>query len=317
MASDATFPTMRRFVSDGTVLPLNGSGDEPETGPTRPASTTEYDPEETHPEIVIGRGLTIQVLWLTPELAEKFLARLGRKQRNNKTAHLKSLIEDISAKRWHLNGETIIIGSDGHLYDGKHRCQAVIKAGIPVLTLVVRGVDPVAYATIDNSARRSPGDNLKAENVENYIAVSVAAKFLYRYERKMLRGMGSSAYPALSPVAISEIVSRHPGLIEAAHCTVRQARMVHYHGAAAFCYYLLSCLDAADASRFFDKLHSGEDLGKGNPILALRNRFISDTPFDADDSILYIFKAWNLMRKGRSSGRMINWQRGEVFPYPA
>jgi hypothetical protein len=317
MANDATFPAMRRFISNGADVPPNGNGEGPDAGTPMPASTTDYDPEETYPEIVIGCGLTIQVLWLTPELAAKFLARLGQKQRNSKSAHLKSIVDDIRAGHWYLNGETIIIGSDGHLYDGKHRCQAVITAGCPVKTLVVRGIDPAAYATIDNSAKRSPGDLLKAENVQNYVAVAVAARFLYRYERKMIRGMGSATYPVLSPVAITEIIVRHPGLIEGAHHTVRHARLVHYHGAAAFCYYILSSLDAADTSRFFDKLHSGEDLSKGDPILSLRNRFISDTPFDADDAVHFIFKAWNLMRKGRSSSRIINWQKGDSFPYPA
>jgi hypothetical protein len=71
---------------------------------------------------------------------------------------------DILQDRFVLNGEPFIIGSNGQLLDGMHRAYAIYGADRPVQSLVVRGVDPAVFATINTGKPRSFSDMIKIQN---------------------------------------------------------------------------------------------------------------------------------------------------------
>ena len=76
---------------------------------------------------------------ITPEIAEAYMERnkINRSVSNHTVA---KYANDMSNGMWQINGEPIVFDVNGNLKDGQHRLLAVIRAGVPVSMLVVRGV---------------------------------------------------------------------------------------------------------------------------------------------------------------------------------
>lgn len=91
-------------------------------------------------------GLTVEVEVITPEKAAEYLQNNAyhRKVKKKKVAEYMKEMED---GNWKLNGKTITFDKNGRLLNGQHRLGAVVKAQVPLTTLVVRGVDPEVLET--------------------------------------------------------------------------------------------------------------------------------------------------------------------------
>lgn len=76
------------------------------------------------------------ILNVTPEMAERFLAKNTHNRRVNQQL-VDKYAADMKMGRWEVNGESICIAEDGTLKDGQHRLRAVIKANTEVRMLVV------------------------------------------------------------------------------------------------------------------------------------------------------------------------------------
>lgn len=241
-------------------------------------------------ECDLGMNVTAQIMWVTPEIAREWLTNRGAKQRRIKHYHLRSMKEDILAGRFKFNGEPIIFDDQGRLIDGQHRCTAISETETPILALVVRGIPPETYSTIDICAKRGGADTMASMRITNGKDVSGAIVLLIRYER----GIIGREQLVLSPPAIEEIVRKHPCLEDSARIA-RTVHVVRAKRAAAFCHYIFSTIDQDAANTFMSKLATGEGLEKGNPILTLRNRLISarGESLPCDTEILFMFKAWN------------------------
>lgn len=96
---------------------------------------------------------------VTPQMASTLLEN-NKRNRTLKRQHVAFLCEEIRNGRWKFNGDAIRVATDGSLIDGQHRLEAVVQTGIPIETLMVSGLDPDVFDTIDGGARRSNGDTL-------------------------------------------------------------------------------------------------------------------------------------------------------------
>lgn len=91
---------------------------------------------------------------ITPDMAKSYLdtslgnPRYAGANKVNPVA-VSQLASDLGAGRWVLTGESIIFDWNGHLIDGHTRLNAIIKAGVTMPNVVVRGIDPVAARVID------------------------------------------------------------------------------------------------------------------------------------------------------------------------
>lgn len=301
--------TLRRDLRTLNGRPITGLAPSIATLSDRPQDWVfRYDPTEQFPEMPIGLGLTVQILWVTPEMALDWLTRNGTSQRKIKKNHLASLVEDLNAGRWRLNGEPIILDDQDQLINGQHRLNASIETGVPILTLVVRGLPAEVYTTMDITSKRTSADTLKTSGFKNTSALGAAALLLRRYQR----GLIGKTQIVLSPIAIEETVREFPGLEDSAGATTTCSKVVRSAAAAVFCHYILNGIDEPAATEFFDKIASGADLGKHNPILTLRNKLRDDRP-TADEVTFFIFKAWNAWRKNKT---LANLRRGDDEPLP-
>jgi len=93
---------------------------------------------------------------------------------------VKEYVSAMIEGEWLYNGEAIKFDRDGRLVDGQHRLEAVVKANKPIAFLVIRGLDPEVFKTIDTGKKRSAGDVLAIKGVKNPNAVGAAMRLLHR-----------------------------------------------------------------------------------------------------------------------------------------
>jgi hypothetical protein len=69
--------------------------------------------------------------------------------------------EEMRLGVWALNGKSLIFDSNGRLLNGQHRLTACAQSGVPLVTLVVRGVNPSVFnkdPKRDSKSEDSKGD---------------------------------------------------------------------------------------------------------------------------------------------------------------
>jgi hypothetical protein len=97
-----------------------------------------------------------RVIEFSPKLAEHILTKLNLNNRPMKTAKIKKYAEDLAEGLWGLTGDTIKFGTDGLLKDGQNRLSACVRAGRPMASHAVFGIDP-GYLHEWTSARIATG----------------------------------------------------------------------------------------------------------------------------------------------------------------
>lgn len=123
-------------------------------------------------------NVTASVETITPAMAAILLQTVGLNRKIRRGTVVR-YIKDMKAGKWILNGETIIISSDGILLNGYHRCTAVLESGVSIEVVVVRGVDKDAYKSMDSGTNRTPADTLKAYGVTSYASEKANAVSSY------------------------------------------------------------------------------------------------------------------------------------------
>lgn len=91
-------------------------------------------------------GLTVEVEIITSDMADSYLKNNAH-HRKVKQKKVDQYVKDLQEGNWRLNGKTITFDSNGRLLGGQHRLHAVVKSGLPLTTLVVRGLDPEIIET--------------------------------------------------------------------------------------------------------------------------------------------------------------------------
>lgn len=136
-------------------------------------------------------AITTKIETITPEIANEMLSHNSRNPRKvMNRAVIRKYADDIAAGLWQLNGEAIIFDEDGFLKNGQHRLCAVIQAGKPMKTLVVRGVAK-DITTWDGQFRRTVAQNVNADeamNINQHI-VSAATIIVNNFGRVQGQGV--------------------------------------------------------------------------------------------------------------------------------
>ncbi len=267
--------------------------------------TLQLDPEKIGgkwPLVKLGNGVTARLMEITPELAESWLKKNPRVQRNMSQAEVDMLVRGIATGEWLFNGATIVFGSDGRLYDGQHRLAACVKSGKSITSLVVYGVDKAAFASMDVGRARRPADALRTEGFAYVNQINAACQTLYRYEHNLpLRSQGRRSI-RLSPAEILLIVKAHKGLEDCGRRANPLGKVVHNTGVTTAAMWLFERKSKEASAEFFAKLASGENLEKGSPILMLRNKIMPER-LDYATLAHMMFQAWNTFRAGETFRR--------------
>lgn len=109
---------------------------------------------------------------VTPEMATTYLSQNIEKNRSINQNTVKNYARQMREGKWKLNGEAISFDNDGILINGQHRLSAVVKAGVPVPFVIVRGVDPSAFTTYDSGKNRTAKDIFSMSGIPSATHVS-------------------------------------------------------------------------------------------------------------------------------------------------
>lgn len=247
--------------------------------------------------------LDTQVIEITPQQAALWLEAANIHNRPLKMGRCQILADAIRRGEWVLNGDAIRFCTSGQLLDGQHRLQAIVIAGKPVKSLVVRGLQPGTFTTIDtNRSPRSATDVLALSGVNHYATVAPAARLLHAYR---LYGNPYENSTEKAPTADQVLAAAQtPGLVEIA-AKVKYGRFSRRYlgaGLATFAWHVFREYRPEHADAFFSKLESGVGLEEGSPILLLRERLTTQAgPHERLRPLAkgaYLFKAFRLYLLG-------------------
>jgi hypothetical protein len=272
--------------------------------------------------ITVTPALHAEVLTITPEMAEQFLAK-NTHNRNPKSSNLKKVVRALSNGEWKLNGEAIKIATSGAILDGQHRLLAIVQTGIPMTTLVIRGLESDTQETMDGGSPRTAADALKLRGEANFTTLAAVAKKICTYNAAGLRAATGTSF-TITTAEILAAADSTPGIRDTARYANNIAAGTGMTASiVGLLFHIFSAIDADDATFFFDRFHDGEMLAKGNPIYELRRTLENVKSVRGEKSQTFIaavtIKAWNKFREGESVA-LLKFTAGgatpEKFPEP-
>lgn len=103
--------------------------------------------------------MKMEYMYITPEIAEKWLAQNNGKNRSLSNGTVQSYANDMRSGNWESEvGSAISFDSDGILRDGQHRLAAIIQAGVGIWMWVCWNVS--SNGIYDNNRRRTESDQV-------------------------------------------------------------------------------------------------------------------------------------------------------------
>ena len=246
---------------------------------------------------------------ITPEKAEELLASSA----GNRTIikrRVEAYARDMKEGRWQP-ANMIIVDADGHLADGHHRLNAVIKAGVAVPMMIFRGLERSRTASIDTGRPRSAGDMLAlvggfdgVDGLRNKAAIVSAT----------IRITNPDTLAVPTHDEIADFMSKNLDGVNAAYkdlLAMRRTLCVSSGFAAAA--FLIRKQNAGHedlVTDFMEKAITGQMIREGDPEYALRNALMkSRTRSDRTSSRVkteayYTIRAWNAYANGVKMVRM-------------
>lgn len=257
---------------------------------------------------------------VTPDMAKRLLER----NVDNRPVRWKGPSRTVEAYadammrgEWQLNGETVIVSSDGWLNDGQHRLHAVIASDISVPMQITFGVDRDSRHTVDQGGARTPGNILAMYGEKNTNHLAHALQFVWCYDDRRVFGYRPS------PEQLLATLDTNPRLREALHSVSplwREFRLSSgYVGGA---YYVCMRANETVADEFLSGAITGLNISDANsPIIRLRKRYQEHASkrenLPALEQAALFVKAFNAFRRHQSIRNLI-WRRNgpaaEEFP---
>jgi len=256
----------------------------------------------------------LEEMTITPELARRWLDN-GAKNVPLRNVIVADYARQIQEEKWEFNGESIKFDVNDQLIDGQHRLQAVIRADKPIRSVVVRGLPPTSFQTIDRGRKRTTGDTFALLGIGNANHIASSLNILWRYEQGIWHRGG---YPHPTTAELVELLGRHPSLPSFIPAGRRCLKLLRPSLTTTLA-YLFSQRDETLAETFFDGLAEGTDLHIEEPVRLLRERLFtnraSKSRLQQREVLALVIKAWNLTRAGARS-RNLRWRAAGDSPEP-
>lgn len=265
-----------------------------------------------------GQNVSATIETINPTTAGAWL-ELNKENRPVRDRHVAALAKDMAEGRWQLNGEAIVFDWNGLLLDGQHRLWAAFDHQQTFTSLVVRGVDPTAFKTIDSGLKRSAGDVLGKAGIAYGPLVAATIRLVHTIEQSSDKL--SAVYQRITNAETAELVATYPGVVEAAQVVGANKKLRSLCSPAAMAglvYYATE--DSPDAMKeFTEALATGAGMPKGDPRLTARNYFINlrmrKITLKHLDQLALLLKAWNTWRVGARMS-VLKYVDTEEFPVP-
>lgn len=270
-------------------------------------------------------GVTAEVVILTPEKAQYYLDHVSVRRTIYKTT-VNTYAKEMERNNWQLNGESIVISDKGNLLNGRHRCSASVKTGLPFVTIIVYGIDEDTFYTIDAGKSRTDKDLIYKDVTYPTEYASALRLFAIHSKGKIIRTQGCSLRSQLLPKEHLDEYEKRIGIDLNLRRSVVNSYRIHNNtvpkdsiiprSCMALMHYYISTdpnggVEIADA--FARKVYSRYDIEYGDPIGAFRNTIESFiiNPKTKDvrstgEGIRFLFYAWRKFVNGEDYVKSIS-----------
>lgn len=258
--------------------------------------------------------MKIEKIIMTPDQATK-LMEANVNNRPKKDWRTKRYVNLMRTGMFRVNGDSIRVSKSGRLLDGQHRLEACIITGVSFETILVTDLDDDVFDTIDRGGRER-SDILACAGVTNAHDTGSILTAIDGFAKARISDFSSGR--GYSP-EVMDLYKQYPDTHEALrlgkYCASKLKTKPTLIGGALYWGLLL---DRAKTIEFAEKLASGEGLFAGSPILALRNRIITQADSKAKltrpEMAALIAKALTHHLQGKKLGTL-KWVSGvEAFP---
>jgi hypothetical protein len=256
-----------------------------------------------------------KVTMIAPEDAMQMLEMNGANRPLN-DQHVKRIARQIADGKWRFNGDTIKIAVTNDILDGQHRLWAIIEAKTAVETIVVRGIEADAFATIDTLRKPRSGSDVLAllGASRQRSTISVALQWLTRWQRKCLETY-RAPQNRIENSDIEQAYRDNPGIVRATEAATRLRGLAN-PGLIAFFYFVLTNRNPDLAERMIHVLENPAGVGINDPFFRLRSYFTSDKARKEPlTTIVYMIKAANAAYENRDI-KTLNWRNQGSFAEP-
>jgi len=222
--------------------------------------------------------ITAKLETITPQIAASMIGDTSHQRRLNPTT-VKAYAQQMKAGEWNVNGETIILTSDGTVNDGNHRLHAIVDSGIAITTMVVRGTEKESFKTIDTGIARTGASLLEMDGVKPKAASAISGASASLILAKLRKSAGAGAAGLTKPLNIKKFADENNRIFHLADLLLKTNRVgnIATAGTILFLWFMMDRVDAYAASEFWEGVLTGADMGATDPRLVLRNRAIAMT----------------------------------------
>lgn len=238
---------------------------------------------------------------ITPETAKRMLAK-NVKNRGISERAVTKYANSMRRGEWVSNGESLKFDRDGKLLDGQHRLHAIINSKTSQRMMVITGLPPEVFETIDTGKSRNSGDVLSIYGYHQAHALSSVARKVYQFcdDHELV----SRPRDYTNPQIVEFVLDNPEQEWRDAVSIYGRLKPLGHRSLGAAMFYLFARVDRVKATLFFDALITGTNLGDGDPVLALRNKLFLDKAERSQKlssqavAAAYI-RTWNAFSAGR------------------
>lgn len=259
-----------------------------------------------------ARSLTETML--TPELAARLLANPHPSQRRPARMTVSEYARRIKEGRWRLVPDAIMVDPEGRMFNGGHRCAAVVAANRAIPVYIAYDADPALFDVIDIGRFRSPYQFIGQKDAA---ARASASRVTLWYERRFDRPLAARhiGFDLHEILAESEArADSFDAVTGASRAIYDYTSIVKSVSLAAFSIAFEMGYQEEIAS-FIDGVSSPHDLSDRHPARLLAERFRKQAHRakrrEMVEDWTLLVRAFNLFLDGREVVRL---QLGTVWP---
>jgi hypothetical protein len=207
--------------------------------------------------------ITSRTSVITPEDARQLATQFFETSKVS-PALVRAYADHMRSGRWLLNGASIVLSDDQKVLDGRARILACIEAGRPFEALVVEGIDPSAFETMDALRKRTLADVLTIRQIQHGRALAAALRIIWGYRT---RSLPTPRQP--SSMTLLGLIEGHPEIRDSILPSLRTAPLLPY-GSGLALHYLFGLANPTKCDAFFTELSSETLSDIHSPIAQLR-----------------------------------------------
>lgn len=258
--------------------------------------------------LVNNKMVGIDVKNITPSKAEEYLG-FNTYNRPIKRSYVDNLVRLMRDGLWKFNGDTIRFDSNGVLLDGQHRLHAIVESGVAQDFIVVSGLSPESFDTIDGGAKRSMADALALNGVRNSRVVESSLRIISRVNRGLaFVGNSRDSYRASFDEMFKIYDDNSKELDQIVFDVTSnnyKYKGIGYVSVLASLSFITSKIDPMLSHNFIVGIQTGSNLDVDSPILVARNLLIDlrrERLLNTIKARVIIANAWNFFYEGKKVG---------------